>query len=239
MMKYIVLMALVSVVSAMDNCTREDDYLCGDQCMAFNGICSCGETHLKKANVSSVQCCGTNCTVTEISAGGTYNARVSCSSGQVSPLTRGCPSDNGTQCNFYKTDVNRNFDEPAYATFYRSYWPCANGRECVPEHLLCHGQALCQDQSDLAVCETEEWVSRTCSPTNWGKCSHDSGECIPDSFIGDGKFDCLRRQDELADTNIENDNSTNLNLTTCYTSVGPGLFCRTDNFCTRCKPSVS
>ena len=202
MMKYTVLVVLVSVsvVSAMDNCTRADEYLCGDQCMSYDGICSCGETQLKggetqlkEANVSSVQCCGTNCTVTETetSAASGYNTRVSCSGGQVSPLTRGCPMpcDNGTQCNFYKTDVNRNFDEPGYDTFYRSHWLCANGRECVPEHLLCHGQALCQDQSDLAVCETEEWISRTCSPTNWGKCGSDSGECIPDSFIGDGKFD--------------------------------------------------
>ena len=151
MVKVVILVLLTSLVlvSAMDNCTDPRNYLCGDVCVLYDGVCDCNGTQLKRANVSSVQCCATGCTVEDTDANGD-TIRVRCMTNAiVSPLSVGCPTETGNMmCNYHPVDDTRNFASPPEYSFFRSYWPCSSGEACVAEHTLCHGEPRCSDLSE-------------------------------------------------------------------------------------------
>ena len=111
MAKVVILVLLTSLVPvlAMDNSTVDEEYLCGDVCVWYGGVCDCNGTQLKVANMSSVQCCATGCTVEETGATGTP-IRVQCTTNAtVSPLSVGCPTETGRMCNYHPGDDTRNY----------------------------------------------------------------------------------------------------------------------------------
>ena len=212
-LKVVLLIMLTSLVpvSAMDNCPKANNYLCGDVCVWEGGVCDCNDTQLKRANVSSVQCCATDCTAEETSAAG-VNIRVQCTTNAtVSSLSVGCPAETGNKlCNYHPGDGNRNYVAGGIYSFFRSYWPCSSGEKCVAEHTLCHGESRCSDMSDInRYCERE---NTSCSPPNWRRCG-DSGQCVPDTYWGNKNYNCLNREDELVDT--ETTNTSSAKLETC------------------------
>ena len=170
-----ILLASLVLVSAMDNCTKSYHYMCGDVCLYNNGVCECGDRSLKRADLPSLQCCATGCTVAATGSGRTR--RVQCTNNAaVRPLSDGCKTDITINCNYYPTDPHRNYYDPAYPHYLRSHWPCSSGDECVPEHSLCHGEPMCQDKSDIGQCESQEWQEKCCSTAHWRKSGGSTGE---------------------------------------------------------------
>lgn len=214
----LLLLFLTAPVSSYDSC-RVGGYLCGDLCLpGSNDLCICGNTILR-VNSKEYCCSDEPCTLGELQI---YDFAIqrngTCITGKPTLFTKTCHG----QCNYHPDHEDRNEYTFSGSGYYsRSHYPCKSGDQCVPEDGLCSGAALCQDKSDLLICEDLECVYPLAS------CSLNQtlqNNCYNPNTLTDGMYDCLNRFDET-DTFIKKTEQTvdYNSLTPCNSTDRPGL----------------
>ena len=176
------------LATAHDGCQYGGQVRCGDQC---GGQCQCGDQK-EFSWTSDLWCCLSNnssCTVYTnhgFKLNGVPFTRATCETGKVQPLSQPC---NG-QCNTYLEDPNRG---------ERTHLLCQSGDQCVKEVDLCQGVLQCEDKLDIGLCKLDHWRGRTCpqGTSRYTRCNGSiPGQCVANTQWGDGRYDCLDRDDE-------------------------------------------
>ena len=191
---------------------------CGDQSIAYNKPCYCGEEQERLLIYNGPKyCCVdpspdhiTHCSVDEHGHG-------ICPQGRVLDKTKPC---DGHCFNDYYTSELIGHD---------SQFHC--GDKCVPVWQMCRGYSGCQDSSDISACN--ENLTCVVDRADTVKSHMESGLSDEHFFCSygdkqnDGKYDTITRQDEddldIRSQKVKIDYSS---LTECYyDSVNPGLRC--------------
>ena len=206
------------LVSGFDGCSETTHYACGDKCGYY---CECGNGEDKLTEPGNGKWC---CQEEDYScpAAEDEDSPVYCANATVISLAQSC---NG-MCNFHMNDSFRNDHS-------RSYYPCSDSLQCVPEEDLCQGAPLCQDQSDVATCNSEEWLDVSCPFLDeFSRCNKTRhGQCIRNDKLKNNAYDCFDRSDEepyLKKTESPVDWAS---LATCTDiNQSPGIFCNGSSY---------
>ena len=190
---------------------------CGDQCIASDRNCICGEEQERLFTyLSPHHCCvdrtPDNITQCSIDNGG-YGI---CPQGRVLDKTETC---NGYCYNEYQAseEIGRN-----------SQFHC--GDKCVPVWKMCRGYSGCQDSSDVAACNENLTCVHDRGDTEVRHLESDLSEehffCYYGDNQNDGQYDRITRDDEddldIRRQKVKIDYSS---LTECHSGVTPGLKC--------------
>ena len=174
------------------SCDFTNELQCGDVCTGHNNLCFCGDERFHVYG-DTQQCClpsssgGTQCYLDE-------SGHAHCPHGSSVPLNQIC---NGKCYNDYN---DRDTTQLGSAAHYK----CNSGDQCVWVQEMCQGNALCEDKSDVAACNS----SLTCvhNPGGFKRYSLNSTiapghhYCEYKSQENDGSYDSLGREDE---TNLD------------------------------------
>ena len=176
-------------------------WTCGDTCVtAWQGYDQCFCGGIKVLKNDPVWCCNSGpCEVTSLGMKhwGDHIKNVSCP-GTVQSLDTPC---NGT-CNQATEDLD----------IIRSRIFCDKGK-CVGENKICTGRQLCEDQTDLRLCEDNNMRNKTCPDVEAWRCNmRFPGQCVGEEVWNDGIYHCLDRSDE---TPFKTKNTSRLSLEKC------------------------
>ena len=190
---------------------------CGDQSIAYNKPCYCGEEQERLLIYNGPKyCCVdpspdniTHCSVDEHGHG-------ICPQGRVLDKTKPC---DGHCFNDYYTSELIGHD---------SQYHC--GDKCVPVWQMCRGYSGCQDSSDVAVCNENLTCVADRGDTEVRQLESDLSDehfyCSYGDNQNDGQYDTITRQDEddldIRRQKVKIDYSS---LTECHSGVTPGLKC--------------
>ena len=229
------LLLAAHLASGDDGCPREGlhqaglyAFRCGDTCIG--GTCTCGGEEINRG--SGKWCCNSQPCDYKRGSDGKISVRLdqyrstktdATCVGMVLPLTVAC---NGS-CNAYPANQTTRDQR----SFRAHVGACSDSNICVPEHEVCQGRALCEDDSDLIWCRAEERKKEVCRNLGAARCSMAlPGQCVETEKIKVGHYQCLDRSDQTPfkqSLKLENKMETELttNIKSCTTNGGNGLTC--------------
>ena len=183
----VVLLALSKTAETKINktCFVGFGWICGDTCLSpwkKYDKCFCGG--VKVLYDSLVWCCHSGpCEVTSLGMQewGDHIKNVSCP-GTVQSLDTTCHGVCNKETDGFKT--------------IRSRLLC-DKKKCVKDNNMCAGRQLCEDETDLKLCENEEFRATPCPDTQTWRCNlRFPGQCVQKELKDDETFHCLDRSDE-------------------------------------------